>query len=664
MFKAGLLTIMFLLVSIMSKPGIALYFQPTQSGWGIFNIGAGSIAVYDYDHDKSPEVIASPGLVIDNQAVFKGSYRNLQNLVVVDGLLVSYGYLGFDVYNGLNRISSSPKPAYYAVVSLDGSVGVVGDKLIYGGSVHPYTLSSRYIALASIDGSPVIVYYMNSTDSLHLYYKNNFIDLKISVVPKAAYSLGNHLYVIGSGKTGLVFLHVENITTGEYKTTGSSLPGSATVIGFDVPKSSFLVYYSGVIYLVGGNGTISFITGKPLCRDGLRTYILRGNSILVFDGFTGLVTKKLPAPPLEPVESSCSKGLIAVRGGSKQIAVYYPSEKPVLGIVVQRTTYVLMPVNYLIEHRNAINIVVTLNGTVIPSSGFIVFNSSGTYRIEVRASNGFVESYTYADIHVLPRPIQISIKMDKPPVAYEKDNVTVEVYDSLSNNTAKTTCVINVPNIGEIKTVSWRKTEIPIIPSNGVYSLGVTCGGDGIYEKTYQSIALLIEPTNSHLKILHPYRGVLVFEAVNKLGQLVKGKINVLCCGKLYKSENPLVFRVPYGKHDAQVIFVPEDEYYYGFNTTVHLYYPANELSMHSANQSTLTVYLEKVPYNVTRTLIRQVPITIPKNVVTLSKTYALLIGIITAFLSLTGYYVAEKYGVTGNIAERIKRLFKGRKSP
>ncbi len=664
-FTIELSAVIILLIAItMPLQGFAMSFQPTQSGWGVFSVEAGSIAVYDYDHDKVPEVIGSPGFVIDNQAVFTGSYKNLQNLVVVDGLLVSYGSHGIDIYDGLNRISSSPQPASTAAVSLDGSVGVVGDKLIYRGSVHPYTLLSHYVALASMDGSPVIAYYMNSTDSLHLYYENSYRDMGISVVPKAAYALGSHLYVLGAGKTGLVFLHIENISTGAYTTTGSSIPGSAAVIGFDVPKSSFLVYYSGVIYLVGGNGTVSLLTGKPLCHDGLKTYILSGSSILVFDGYAGLVVKKLPAPPVEPVAASCSKGLIAVKGSDGRIAVYYPSKKPVLGIVVQRTTYVLTPVNYMVEYRNAKNIIVTLNGTIIPSSGFITFNKSGTYRIEVHASNGFIESYTYADIVVLPRPIQISIKMDRPPVAFEKDNVTVEVYDSLSNNTAKTACTLSVPNIGEIRTVSWRKTEIPIIPSGGgAYSLGVTCGGDGVYEKTYQSIALLIEPSRSHLKILHPYKGVLVFEAVNKLGQLVKGKITVICCGKLYTSENPLVFKVPSGKHDARVTFIPDDEYYSGFNTTVHLYYPVNQTSMQEYNQSTVTVYLEKIPYNVTKTVTKQVPITIPKNVVTLSKTQALLIGVVTAFISITGYYAAEKYGLTGKIADRLKRLFKRKKS-
>jgi hypothetical protein len=653
-----LLVILAILV-IIPQPASSFSLQPTQSGWGIFDIETSSIAVYDYDHDNVPEVIGSPEFVIDNQAVFTGSYRNLQNLVVVSGLLVSYGSRGVDVYDGLNEISSSPQPTSSAVVSLDGSVGVVGDKLIYRGSVHRYTLSSHYIALASLDGSPVIAYYMNSTDSLHLYYDGSFVDLKISVVPKAAYALDNHLYIIGTGKTGIVFLSIENITAGKYVTTGSSLPGSATVIGFDAPKSSFLVYYSGVVYLVGSNGTISFLTGKPLCHDGLKTYILSGDSILVFDGFSGLVVKKLPAPPLEFTTGSCNRGLIAVKGVNGEVGVYYPSKKPEISIVVQRTTYVLMPVNYMVEYRNAKNIIVTLNSTVIPSSGFITFNKTGTYRLEAHASNGFIESYTYADIVVLPRPIQISIKMDKPPIAFEKDNVTIEVYDSLSNNSVKTSCTLNVPNVGEIQTSSWQRTEIPIIPSGGAYSLGVTCGGDGVYEKTYQSLALLVEPSSTRLKILHPYKGVLIFEAVNKVGQLVKGKINVLCCGKLYTRENPLVFKVPIGEHDAKITFIPDEEYYRGFNTTVHLFYPVNQSTLQAVNGSTLTVYLEKVPYNVTKTVTKQVPITIPKNVVTLSKTQALLIGVATAFLSIAGYYVAEKYGLTGKIAERLKRLFK-----
>jgi len=642
--------VLIVLVGSLGSSINAISYTPTQSGWGIFNVSAGSIVVYDYDEDGIGEVIVSPNTIIDGQTLFHGVYFGLRNLTVIDGFLVSYSSAGYTIYNGSSVVYTSDKPVIKVFKDLTGEAGIVGDTLIYNGSLHKLDLSSNYIAVALYKGMPIIAYYSASSSTMFLYYNGETLNLGIDLVPLAAFVAGENLYVLSASSEGLVFISFEGVLSSKFKTIGVSLPPNSNVVGFDIPELSFIVYYNGVAYLVGPSGLITLTTGRPICSDGLKLFLLEKSFIQVFDGVSGTVVGRLPIPPINALIASCSDGTLAVSDGER-IAVYYPVPKPYINIVVERSAYVLEPVSYRIDYSNTRSIIVLLNDTIIQPRGVLSFNRSGTYKLEVHASNGFIESQDIAYIVVLPRPITIDIKLDSPPVAFENDNITVEVYDSLNNGKAYTSCNLSIPNVGEFQVVSWRKVGVPIIPSSRGYSIGVTCGGDDVYKQTFQSFQLEVQPSPSIIRVIHPYQGVILFEAVNKLGQLIKGKITVYCCNKIFEGDNPLVFKLWPGKHNATVTFTPDINYYSRANRTITIFYPTNATSSVSySNQSSVTVYIEKIPVNVTRTLTKEISIPVPKHIITYNKEIIIIIAITSSVLSVLLFYLMEKYGWTSRI--------------
>ncbi|MCE4606139.1 MAG: hypothetical protein F7B59_02255 [Desulfurococcales archaeon] len=649
-----------IILTLGSFTGTSFAESSTSNGWGVFNVYTNSLAVYDYDGDGVPEVIVSPDKIIDVHAMFTGPYSGLQNLVVVGPYLVSYGASGVKVYQG-EKLVYERSDVYSVSPDLTDSGILVGDRVfsVYGSWSINVPMNSPVLAFNGT--SPVVVYRDFVSSNINIWDNGKVANLNINAEPVAAFVMGDKFLILSKTPENLLLINVRNLTSKGAETYGVSLPPNSSVVGFDVPSYSFMVYYDGMIYLVGMNGLVNMFTGSLLCRSGLNMYIATGNNIILFNGYLGSVTATYPLPPTSnPRLAACSDGVIAVAYGSK-VAVYYPAAEPVISINVRRTAYVLTPVSYEVDARNADMLEVMVNGTVVKPKGEIVFNESGMYRMEAYASNKFVEAQTYADIAVLPRPLVIKLKFNQTPVLYKDLSVTIEAFDGLSGEEVNTSCNLSVPGIGEpIDTSSWKPVSFSVLPSSGTYTVSASCGDNTVYKETDASVALIVTPADTKLVVQHPYNGTVLLSVYDEMGNLVKGKIIVSYGNNTVEGDNPLTLSLLPGTHTAEVAFTPFEDYYKPLKVKVELVYQKGEAVN---TTSPYLVFVEKIPVTSTKTITKQVPIRLVEKEKTVNYLVLTAAVVVTAIAAPVVYEYLRRKSVLSVVRDKMVKMFRGGKA-
>ncbi|MEB3756164.1 MAG: hypothetical protein GSR79_04830, partial [Desulfurococcales archaeon] len=154
------------------------------------------------------------------------------------------------------------------------------------------------------------------------------------------------------------------------------------------------------------------------------------------------------------------------------------------------------------------------------------------------------------------------------------------------------------------------------------------------------------------LEVRHPYKGVVVFYIADELGQLVRGKISIACCNGTVESSNPLTFQLSPGNHSALVTFTPYESYYQPLKARVQLVYST------SVNETMkgYKVYVEKVPYNVTKTLTQIIPTTLTKSVKQTNYMALALAVVVTAIASPVVYHYMHEKGLLAKISAFFSR--------
>ncbi len=622
------------------------------NGWGVFSVEAHGLAVYDYDGDNVQEVIVSPDKIIDIYSLFQGPYKNLENLEVISDYLITYGSSGVRVFEGMNQVYSYAN-VHQVTSDLEKQGFILDDKVITAYKTWDIFIPSSNPVLAFRYNSPIIAYQSTVNGNINIIYNGHTHEISIKAQPIAAHVVGSSLFILAKTTSQLVLVDVTNMTTWDFITEGLSLPTNSTVIGFDIPEASFVVAARGMIYLAGLNGTVTLFPARPLCTYGSDMLILQQDKIVDFNGYSGLIIKSFPLPPINNIKyAACNRNVIAVSDGSN-VAVYYPAEKPRLTIIADRTVFALSPLYYRVDYSGAENVLVTVNGSIINTVGSIVFNRSGVYRMKAVASNKFMESTAYADITVLPRPLKIDIKFNETPVVFKKAVVTVETYDALTNKKVITPCTMTVPGLSKpLLTDSWMQESFFVKPTPGTYAVSVTCGDGEVYQKTNSSLAMIVKPAQTFLEVRHPYKGVVVFYIADELGQLVRGKISIACCNGTVESSNPLTFQLSPGNHSALVTFTPYESYYQPLKARVQLVYST------SVNETMkgYKVYVEKVPYNVTKTLTQIIPTTLTKSVKQTNYMALALAVVVTAIASPVVYHYMHEKGLLAKISAFFSR--------
>ena len=622
------------------------------NGWGVFSVETHGLAVYDYDSDNVQEVIVSPDKVIDIYSLFKGPYKNLENLEVIGYYLVTYGSSGVRVFKGMNQVYTYAN-VHKVTSDLEKQGFILDDKVVTAYKTWDIFIPSSNPVLAFHYNSPIIAYQSTVNGNINIIYDGHTSEIGIKAQPIAAHVVGSSLFILAKTASQLILVDVTNMTSWSFVTEGLSLPTNSSVIGFDIPEASFVVAARGMIYLAGLNGAVTLFPARPLCTYGSDMLILQEDKIVDFNGYSGLIVRSYPLPPIDDIKyAACNRNVIAVSDGSS-VAVYYPAEKPRLTIIADRTVFALSPLYYRVDYSGAENVLVTVNGSIVSSVGSIVFNRSGVYRIKAVASNKFMESTAYADITVLLRPLKVDIKFNGTPIVFKKAVVTVETYDALTNEKVITPCTMTVPGLSKpLLTDSWMQESFLVKPTPGTYAVSVTCGDGEVYQKTNSSFVMIVKPAQTFLEVRHPYKGVVAFYVTDELGQLVRGKLSVACCNGTVESSNPLTFQLSPGNHSALVTFTPYESYYQPLRVRAQLVYssPVN------GTLKGYKVYVEKVPYNVTKTLTQMIPTTLTKNVKQTNYMVLALAVIVTAIASPVVYHYMHEKGLLARISAFFSR--------
>jgi len=652
-----------LVLALMSAIFISINAQSNVS-WKEYGFASTAIIAYDFDNDNVDELIVLPNYVVDNYAVIESPYVHYPYGLLIDAdldgekELVLYNDEGhYVVYKGLQKIGEFDLGPGTPMPDLTYRAIAVGNKVLFNMTV--YTFSN----VASI--YPVV-----SWGRLYAVYTcSNSICLKNAVTGRVSVVYNKSMDILGAFLTYDTLYILTKSEFGDAILIKYSLYNeSSKIIGFTIPVSKVLAatYYTPGFIVVGPDGiyrltekaAVLIAFGSVLNYDDSYIYVYNASSINIISlrSQTTIATVILPMKKRPDIIGGRYPYIGCVYGDKTYLLILRP--EPFAYIVLPYTAKVGEKVYYELRTYNAIDASLMLNGTLIPTKGYIIFNRTGVYVFTAFFSNGVVIKSVSASIRVEPRPISISFRTIDMPVAFESGRAVIEVYDALANNRVND-IPCNVTIGGErLTALPWSEFRVRFVPVSNttMTQLKIVCGDDIRFKKTEYTVSIPLQPTVANIKIDYPSPSTLVISAI--FGEMVvPGKAYIYVDNDLVAYANlPYTLSLQPGEHIITVEFMPVLTLFKPTRYVVSVKYYSN-ISEVPAELRTSVLVADRVEI-VNRTEMQVETVTVPKPVYIEKSTPDATLTIIAGTLCGAGGFIAgmmfrkrtEKHG--GGIEE------------
>jgi len=652
---------------VISAVVSAVVAQSVATSWREYGFAATEILVYDFDNDSVDEILLLPNYVIDNYAVLESPYVHYPHGLIADVdldgnyELVLYNDDGhYVVYKNLQKIAEFDLGIGKPVIDFTRRIIVVGNKALYnmtvytfrGSPVYPVATWGRiYAVYTCSDG---ICVEDSATGRVSVVYGKPMNVL-------GAYISHPTLYILASTSNSTALLVYSMSNNSLIKVVGFTEPVSRVLsVTYTYGAPEFIVEGVDGVYKLSESGIVLVAFGSVLYYDYSYIYVYAGagivNVIQTATQYT-IAKLKLPESRLPDLFGGRYPYLGCVYGNKTYILMLVP--EPYAYISIPYTAVVGEKVYYKLYTYGANVASLLVNGTPVPTEGYIVFNASGVYVFTAYVSNGATMKSVSATIRVDPRPLSISFRAVDTPTAFDTGTAVVEVYDGISSKRVEDVpCNVTVGGL-TFSVLPWSEFQLKYVPESGnLVQVRIVCGDGVRYALSEHRVTITLQPAVANIKVDYPSPSTLVISAVFN-GTEIPGSAYIYVDRELVARGNlPYTLTLKPGNHTVIVEFIPAVSLFKPAKYVISVSYYAN-ISDVPPEIRTSVLVADRVEI-VNNTVVQTETVTVPKPVYIEKRTPDITLTAIAGIACGAGGFVAgvflkRKKGAAGSGRELEK---------
>jgi len=553
------------LLALALLPAAAHAAQPHWARYRLHSLPV----LYDYDGDGAPELVAG-GLVVDNYQVLRSPYPGAP-VAVSDPLCDGRAYLLVQgsgrvyVYGNMTLVASIPG----RVERVYGNgVVVSGGRVYWCGRL--YNLNRTGVLVDNAE-APLLLSYVNGTLVLLDVGRGREWSIYPGLRPLAAYLRGGRLVVAAVNGDGRLVVVVWR--PGEPPKLSPYNITPRRVLGYT--WTGFYVETGGGVYHVGADEARLVTTWRVVGADRRYIYVYGGGRVAVISDASGAVVAEEPAPlGKPPLEAGDYPLLTLLYPG----AAYVLYTGPPVSVTVYGPNVVFAgePAEYtVVTEPKGLNYTLLVDGAPVANTT-VNFTTPGWHTVTAVAGLGPVNASYTLRVYVYPRPLSISIKVEKPPTPNRYAEILVMTTDE--GRRVKIPIVIRVWNV-TVNATSWAPVRVPT-PYKESPAVPVTItAADGLHRGRSRTFYLKWAALPVHVNVSYLGNSTYEIDVLGPSGEPVNGAVTVLLGGRpVYRGPAPARVKVPGpGFYRFVVRFQPESPGYAPGTFTVTLRFAAEQ---------------------------------------------------------------------------------------